>query len=266
MMPRNVVGKLGVVGAVAGGAMALADYNTQAEEIDKQVSAGLLSKEEAEAMKSNLIKKSAGSTVGAGVGTAIGSAIGSIIPGAGTIVGGLVGGWIGEKVGSWVGGAFSEDPKVAELQHDVDRLNALAENGNLHWTNVRAIRKRVEKANIAKDDKDDLLAQLDELDKDAIKRGDSRTRAVLAQSSTGQAVLAQAAETNRALTPDGAQTYAQAFDAKVDAPKVENSGNTTVTQVNNNSTNNTISSYGLTTRNGDDSVRSYRHANMATVG
>lgn len=266
MMPKNIVGKLGAVGAVAGGALAIADYNAQASEIDKQVEAGQLTQAEADAMKGNLIKKGAGSTVGAGVGTAIGSAIGSIIPGAGTIVGGMVGGWLGEKVGSWIGDALSEDPEVAKLQASVDQLDALAEQGNLHWTNVRAIRKRVEKANIDKDDKDDLLAQLDDLDKDAIKRGDSQTRAVLARSATGQVVLAQAAETNRAMTPNGSETYANAFNANAPAPKVENSGNTTVTQVNNNSTNNTIRSGGLETRNRDASLRDYRRGNYATVG
>ena len=266
MMPKNIVGKLGAVGAVAGGALAIADYNAQASEIDKQVEAGQLTQAEAEAMKGNLIKKGAGSTVGAGVGTAIGSAIGSIIPGAGTLVGGMVGGWLGEKVGSWIGDALSEDPEVAKLQASVDQLDALAEQGNLHWTNVRAIRKRVEKANIDKDDKDDLLAQLDDLDKDAIKRGDSQTRAVLARSATGQAVLAQAAETNRAMTPNGSETYANAFNANASAPKVENSGNTTVTQVNNNSTNNTIRSGGLESRNRDASLRDYRRGNYATVG
>ena len=266
MMPKNIVGKLGAVGAVAGGALAIADYNAQASEIDKQVEAGLLNKTEAETMKSNLVKKGAGSTVGAGVGTAIGSAIGSIIPGAGTLVGGMVGGWLGEKVGSWIGDALSEDPEVAKLQASVDQLDALAEQGNLHWTNVRAIRKRVEKANIDKDDKDDLLAQLDDLDKDAIKRGDSQTRAVLAQSATGQAVLAQAADTNRAMTPNGSETYANAFNANAPAPKVENSGNTTVTQVNNNSTNNMIRSGGLESRNRDASLRDYRRGNYATVG
>lgn len=266
MMPKNIVGKLGAVGAVAGGALAIADYNAQASEIDKQVEAGQLTQAEAEAMKGNLIKKGAGSTVGAGVGTAIGSAIGSIIPGAGTLVGGMVGGWLGEKVGSWIGDALSEDPEVAKLQASVDQLDALAEQGNLHWTNVRAIRKRVEKANIDKDDKDDLLAQLDDLDKDAIKRGDSQTRAVLAQSATGQAVLAQAADTNRAMTPNGSETYANAFNANAPAPKVENSGNTTVTQVNNNSTNNMIRSGGLESRNRDASLRDYRRGNYATVG
>lgn len=266
MMPKNIVGKLGAVGAVAGGALAIADYNTQASEIDKQVEAGQLTQAEAEAMKGNLIKKGAGSTVGAGVGTAIGSAIGSIIPGAGTLVGGMVGGWLGEKVGSWIGDALSEDPEVAKLQASVDQLDALAEQGNLHWTNVRAIRKRVEKANIDKDDKDDLLAQLDDLDKDAIKRGDSQTRAVLAQSATGQAMIAQAADTNRAMTPNGSETYANAFNANAPAPKVENSGNTTVTQVNNNSTNNTIRSGGLESRNRDASLRDYRRGNYATVG
>lgn len=266
MMPKNIVGKLGAVGAVAGGALAIADYNAQASEIDKQVEAGQLTQAEAEAMKGNLIKKGAGSTVGAGVGTAIGSAIGSIIPGAGTLVGGMVGGWLGEKVGSWIGDALSEDPEVAKLQASVDQLDALAEQGNLHWTNVRAIRKRVEKANIDKDDKDDLLAQLDDLDKDAIKRGDSQTRAVLAQSATGQAMLAQAADTNRAMTPNGSETYANAFNANAPAPKVENSGNTTVTQVNNNSTNNMIRSGGLESRNRDASLRDYRRGNYATVG
>lgn len=254
MMPKNIVGKLGAVGAVAGGALAIADYNAQAAEIDKQVEAGLLNKTEAETMKSNLVKKGAGSTVGAGVGTAIGSAIGSIIPGAGTIVGGMVGGWLGEKVGSWIGDALSEDPEVAKLQASVDQLDALAEQGNLHWTNVRAIRKRVEKANIDKDDKD------------AIKRGDSQTRAVLAQSATGQVVLAQAADTNRAMTPNGSETYANAFNANAPAQKVENSGNTTVTQVNNNSTNNMIRSGGLESRNRDASLRDYRRGNYATVG
>lgn len=266
MMPKGLVNKLPVVGAVAGGALAIADYNTQAAEIDKQVEAGLLNKSEAETLKSNLVKKGAGSTIGAGIGTAIGSTIGSIIPGAGTLVGGLVGGWLGEKVGSWVGESMGDDPEVAKLQARIDKLNALAEVGNLHWTNVRAIRKDVQTANIDQDDKNDLLEQLDELDKDAIKKGDARTRAVLARTSTGQAALAQAAPTNQALTPNGAQSYASAFDAKVDSPKVENSGNTTVTQVNNNSTNNTISSFGLTTRNGDDSLRNYRQANLATVG
>lgn len=267
MMPKNIVGKLGAVGAVAGGALAIADYNAQASEIDKQVDAGQLTQAEADAMKGNLIKKGAGSTVGAGVGTAIGSAIGSIIPGAGTIVGGMVGGWLGEKVGSWIGDALSEDPEVAKLQASVDQLDALAEQGNLHWTNVRAIRKRVEKANIDKDDKDDLLAQLDDLDKDAIKRGDSQTRAVLAQSATGQAMIAQAADTNRAMTPNGSETYANAFNANAPAPKVENSGNTTVTQVNNNnSTNNMIRSGGLESRNRDASLRDYRRGNYATVG
>ena len=266
MMPKNIVPKLGVVGAVAGGAMAIANYNAQAEEIDKQVARGELSEAEAEAMKSNLIKKGAGSTIGAGIGTAIGSTIGSIIPGAGTIVGGMVGGWLGEKVGGWIGDALSEDPKVAQLQARVDQLNELAENGNLHWTNVRAMRKDVQKANIDQDDKNDLLEQLDELDKDAIKRGDRRTRAVLARTSTGQAVLAQAAESNKALTPNGADTYAQAFNANTPAQKVENSGNTTVTQVNNNSTNNTIRSNGLESRNRDASLRDYRGGNLATVG
>lgn len=266
MMPKNIVGKLGAVGAVAGGALAIADYNAQASEIDKQVESGQLTQAEAEAMKGNLIKKGAGSTVGAGVGTTIGSAIGSIIPGAGTIVGGMVGGWLGEKVGSWIGDALSEDPEVAKLQASVDQLNALAEQGNLHWTNVRSIRKRVEKANIDKDDKDDLLAQLDDLDKDAIKRGDSQTRAVLAQSATGQAALALAADTNRAMTPNGSETYANAFNANAPAPKVENSGNTTVTQVNNNSTNNMIRSGGLESRNRDASLRDYRRGNYATVG
>lgn len=266
MMPKNIVPKLGVVGAVAGGAMAIADYNAQAEEIDKQVARGELSEAEAEAMKSNLIKKGAGSTIGAGIGTAIGSTIGSIIPGAGTIVGGMVGGWLGEKIGGWIGESMGDDPQVAKLQARIDNLNALAEEGNLHWTNVRAIRKDVQKANIDQDDKNDLLEQLDELDKDAIKKGDRRTRAVLARTSTGQAVLAQAAESNKALTPNGADTYAQAFNANAPAPKVENSGNTNVTQVNNNSTNNTIRSNGLESRNRDASHRDYRSGNLATVG
>lgn len=267
MMPKNVVGKLGVVGAVAGGAMAIADYNAQAEEIDQRIARGELSEAEADAMKGNLIKKGTGSTIGAGVGTAIGSAIGSIIPGAGTIVGGMVGGWLGEKVGSWVGDAMSEDPQVALLQERVDNLNELADKGNLHWTTVRALRKQVEEANIDQDDKNDLLEQLDDLDKDAIKKGaDSRTRAVLAKSSTGQAFLAQASETNMTLTPNGTETYAQAFDAKVQAPKAETGGNTTVTQVNNNSTNTTIRSGNLETRNRDASLADYRRGNFSTVG
>lgn len=266
MMPKGLVNKLPVVGAVAGGALAIADYNSQAAEIDKQVEAGLLNKSEAETVKSNLVKKGAGSTIGAGIGTAIGSTLGSIIPGAGTIVGGMVGGWLGEKIGGWIGESMGDDPQVAKLQARIDNLNALAEEGNLHWTNVRAMRKDVQEANIDQDDKNDLLEQLDELDKDAIKRGDRRTRDVLARTSTGQAVLAQAAETNRAMTPNGSETYANAFNANAPATKVENSGNTTVTQVNNNSTNNTIRSGGLKSRNRDASLRDYRRGNYATIG
>lgn len=266
MMPKNIVGKLGAVGAVAGGALAIADYNVQASEIDKQVEAGLLNKAEAEAMKGNLIKKGAGSTVGAGVGTAIGSAIGSIIPGAGTLVGGMVGGWLGEKVGSWIGDALAENPEAEKFQSRIDNLQARAERGVLHKTNISGVRKSIEKSSkLDADEKADLLEQLDELEKKAT-RASSKDRAILAQSATGQALLAQAAETNRAMTPNGSETYANAFNANAPAPKVENSGNTTVTQVNNNSTNNTIRSGGLESRNRDASLRDYRRGNYATVG
>ena len=266
MMPKNIVGKLGAVGAVAGGALAIADYNAQAAEIDKQVEAGQLTQAEAEAMKGNLIKKGAGSTVGAGVGTAIGSAIGSIIPGAGTLVGGLVGGWLGEKVGSWIGDALAENPEAEMFQSRIDDLQARAERGVLHKTNISGVRKSIEKSTkLDADEKADLLEQLDELEKKAT-RASSTDRSILAQSATGQAVLAQAAETNRAMTPNGSETYANAFNANAPAPKVENSGNTTVTQVNNNSTNNTIRSGGLESRNRDASLRDYRRGNYATVG
>lgn len=266
MMPKNIVGKLGAVGAVAGGALAIADYNSQASEIDKQVEAGLLNQAEAEAMKGNLIKKGAGSTVGAGVGTAIGSAIGSIIPGAGTLVGGMVGGWLGEKVGSWIGDAFAENPEAEKFQSRIDALQARADRGVLHKTNLKGLRERIEKSSkLDSDEKDDLLEQLDELEKKTTRVSD-KDRAILARSATGQAVLAQAAETNRAMTPNGSETYANAFNANAPAPKVENSGNTTVTQVNNNSTNNTIRSGGLESRNRDASLRNYRRGNYATVG
>ena len=266
MMPKNIVGKLGAVGAVAGGALAIADYNAQASEIDKQVEAGQLTQAEAEAMKGNLIKKGAGSTVGAGVGTAIGSAIGSIIPGAGTIVGGLVGGWLGEKVGSWIGDALAENPEAEMFQSRIDDLQARAERGVLHKTNISGVRKSIEKSTkLDADEKADLLEQLDELEQKAT-RASSKDRAILAQSATGQAVLAQAADTNRAMTPNGSETYANAFNANAPAPKVENSGNTTVTQVNNNSTNNTIRSGALESRNRDASLRDYRRGNYATVG
>lgn len=266
MMPKNIVGKLGAVGAVAGGALAIADYNAQASEIDKQVESGQLTQAEAEAMKGNLIKKGAGSTVGAGVGTAIGSAIGSIIPGAGTLVGGMVGGWLGEKVGSWIGDAFAENPEAEMFQSRIDALQARADRGVLHKTNISGLRKSIEKSSkLDADEKDDLLEQLDELEKKTT-RASAKDRAILAQSATGQAVLAQAAETNRAMTPNGSETYANAFNANAPAPKVENSGNTTVTQVNNNSTNNTIRSGGLESRNRDASLRDYRRGNYATVG
>lgn len=266
MMPKNIVGKLGAVGAVAGGALAIADYNAQASEIDKQVEAGQLTQAEAEAMKGNLIKKGAGSTVGAGVGTAIGSAIGSIIPGAGTLVGGMVGGWLGEKVGSWIGDALAENPEAELFQSRIDDLQARAERGVLHKTNISGVRKSIEKSTkLDADEKADLLEQLDELEQKAT-RASSKDRAILAQSATGQAVLAQAADTNRAMTPNGSETYANAFNANAPAPKVENSGNTTVTQVNNNSTNNMIRSGGLESRNRDASLRDYRRGNYATVG
>lgn len=266
MMPKNIVGKLGAVGAVAGGALAIADYNAQASEIDKQVEAGQLTQAEAEAMKGNLIKKGAGSTVGAGVGTAIGSAIGSIIPGAGTLVGGMVGGWLGEKVGSWIGDALAENPEAELFQSRIDDLQARAERGVLHKTNISGVRKSIEKSTkLDADEKADLLEQLDELEQKAT-RASSKDRAILAQSATGQAVLAQAADTNRSMTPNGSETYANAFNANAPAPKVENSGNTTVTQVNNNSTNNTIRSGGLESRNRDASLRDYRRGNYATVG
>lgn len=266
MMPKNIVGKLGAVGAVAGGALAIADYNAQASEIDKQVESGQLTQAEAEAMKSNLIKKGAGSTIGAGIGTAIGSTIGSIIPGAGTIVGGMVGGWLGEKVGSWIGDAFAENPEAEMFQSRIDELQARADRGVLHKTNISGLRKSIEKSSkLDADEKDDLLEQLDELEKKTT-RASAKDRAILAQSATGQAVLAQAAETNRAMTPNGSETYANAFNANAPAPKVENSGNTTVTQVNNNSTNNTIRSGGLESRNRDASLRDYRRGNYATVG
>lgn len=266
MMPKNIVGKLGAVGAVAGGALAIADYNAQAAEIDKQVEAGLLNKTEAETMKSNLVKKGAGSTVGAGVGTAIGSAIGSIIPGAGTLVGGLVGGWLGEKVGSWIGDALAENPEAEMFQSRIDDLQTRAERGVLHKTNISGVRKSIEKSTkLDADEKADLLEQLDELEKKAT-RASSKDRSILAQSATGQAVLAKAADTNRAMTPNGSETYANAFNANAPAPKVENSGNTTVTQVNNNSTNNMFRSGGLESRNRDASLRDYRRGNYATVG
>lgn len=266
MMPKGLVNKLPVVGAVAGGALAIADYNTQAAEIDKQVEAGLLNKAEAETMKSNLVKKGAGSTIGAGIGTAIGSTLGSIIPGAGTIVGGMVGGWLGEKVGSWIGDALTENPEAEKFQSRIDALQARAERGVLHKTNLKGLRERIEKSSkLDADEKDDLLEQLDELEKKTT-RVSAKDRAILARSATGQAVLAQAADTNRAMTPNGSETYANAFNANAPAPKVENSGNTTVTQVNNNSTNNTIRSGGLESRNRDASLRDYRRGNYATVG
>lgn len=266
MMPKGLVNKLPVVGAVAGGALAIADYNTQAAEIDKQVEAGLLNKSEAETMKSNLVKKGAGSTIGAGIGTAIGSTLGSIIPGAGTFVGSMVGGWLGEKVGSWIGDAFAENPEAEMFQSQIDELQARADRGVLHKTNISGLRKSIEKSSkLDADEKDDLLEQLDELEKKTT-RASAKDRAILARSATGQAVLAQAAETNRAMTPNGSETYANAFNANAPAPKVENSGNTTVTQVNNNSTNNTIRSGGLESRNRDASLRDYRRGNYATVG
>ena len=265
-MPTGLVNKLAVVGAAAGGAVAIADYNTQAAEIDKQVEAGFLNKSEAETMKSNLVKKGAGSTVGAGIGTAIGSTLGSIIPGAGTIVGGMVGGWLGEKVGSWIGDAFAENPEAEKFQSRIDALQARAERGVLHKTNLKGLRERIEKSSkLDADEKDDLLEQLDELEKKTT-RVSAKDRAILARSATGQAVLAQAADTNRAMTPNGSETYANAFNANAPAPKVENSGNTTVTQVNNNSTNNMIRSGGLESRNRDASLRDYRRGNYATVG
>ena len=266
LMPKGLVNKLPVVGAVAGGALAIADYNTQAAEIDKQVEAGFLNKSEAETMKSNLVKKGAGSTIGAGIGTAIGSTLGSIIPGAGTLVGGMVGGWLGEKVGSWIGDALAENPEAEKFQSRIDALQARAERGVLHKTNLKGLRERIEKSSkLDADEKDDLLEQLDELEKKTT-RVSAKDRAILARSATGQAVLAQAADTNRAMTPNGSETYANAFNANAPAPKVENSGNTTVTQVNNNSTNNTIRSGGLETRNRDASLRDYRRGNYATVG
>ena len=266
LMPKGLVNKLPVVGAVAGGALAIADYNTQAAEIDKQVEAGLLNKAEAETMKSNLVKKGAGSTIGAGIGTAIGSTLGSIIPGAGTLVGGMVGGWLGDKIGGWIGDAFAENPEAEKFQSQIDKLQARADRGVLHKTNLKGLRERIEKSSkLDSDEKDDLLEQLDELEKKTT-RVSAKDRAILARSATGQAVLAQAAETNRAMTPNGADTYANAFNANAPAPKVENSGNTTVTQVNNNSTNNTIRSGGLESRNRDASLRDYRRGNYPTVG
>lgn len=266
LMPKGLVNKLPVVGAVAGGALAIADYNTQAAEIDKQVEAGFLNKSEAETMKSNLVKKGAGSTIGAGIGTAIGSTLGSIIPGAGTLVGGMVGGWLGDKIGGWIGDAFAENPEAEKFQSRIDALQARAERGVLHKTNLKGLRERIEKSSkLDADEKDDLLEQLDELEKKTT-RVSAKDRAILARSATGQAVLAQAAESNKALTPNGSETYANAFNANAPAPKVENSGNTTVTQVNNNSTNNTIRSGGLESRNRDASLRDYRRGNYATVG
>ena len=266
LMPKGLVNKLPVVGAVAGGALAIADYNTQAAEIDKQVEAGFLNKSEAETMKSNLVKKGAGSTIGAGIGTAIGSTLGSIIPGAGTLVGGMVGGWLGEKVGGWIGDALAENPEAEKFQSRIDALQARADRGVLHKTNLKGLRERIEKSSkLDADEKDDLLEQLDELEKKTT-RVSAKDRAILARSATGQAVLAQAADTNRAMTPNGSETYANAFNANAPAPKVENSGNTTVTQVNNNSTNNTIRSGGLESRNRDASLRDYRRGNYATVG
>lgn len=265
LMPKNMVSKIPVVGAVAGGALAIADYNDQAEQIDEQVRAGNLTQAEGEALKRNAIKKGAGSTAGAALGASIGATVGSVIPGLGTIVGGFVGGYLGEKIGGLVGDSFSEDPKVAKLNHQIDVLEAQADSGQVNGTSIRNMKKTVDSANIDPDAKAELNERLDKLNRRGVQKRDT-ARTVLAQSVGGQLMVAQASPTNQALTPNGAQSYASAFDAKVEAPRVENSGNTNVMQVNNNSTNNTISSFGLTTRNADDSLRRYRQSNFATIG
>lgn len=268
LMPKNLVNKIPVIGAVAGGALAIADYNDQAEQIDEQVRAGNLTQAEGEALKRNAAKKGAGSTAGTAVGASIGATVGSIIPGLGTIVGGFVGGYLGEKIGGLLGDSFSEDPKVAELNHQIDVLEAqaLTPNGaQVNGATIRNMKKTIDSANIDPDAKAELNERLDRLNKRVVQKRDT-ARTVLTHSVGGQPMVAQASPTNQALTPNGAQSYASAFDAKVEAPRVENSGNTNVMQVNNNSTNNTISSFGLTTRNGDDSLRRYRQSNFATIG
>lgn len=265
LMPKNLVSRIPVIGAVAGGALAIADYNDQAEQIDEQVRAGNITQAEGEALKRNAAKKGAGSTAGAALGASIGATVGSIVPGLGTIVGGFVGGYLGEKIGGLVGDSFSEDPKVAELNHRIDVLEVQADSGQVNGATIRNMKKTIDSANIDPDAKAELNERLDKLNRRVVQKRDT-ARTVIAQSVGGQPMVAQASPTNQALTSNGAQSYASAFDAKVEAPRVENSGNTNVMQVNNTSTNNTISSFGLTTRNGDDSLRRYRQSNFATIG
>lgn len=279
----NLARRIPLIGAVAGGGLALMDYNSGAKEIDEAVKSGAISKEKAQIMKSNLAKKSAGSAVGAGIGTAIGSVVGSVIPVGGTIIGGAIGGWLGEKIGSWVGEQAGANPAMAEYEGVLRDLEKLKATGDLDASNVKEkYRMMMRDSNLTDDEKAELTQKFQELYDYARKNPTKNVYNPQSDLSVANdmADLAQASEAgmarnqvnptvaknaNTGLAINGAETYNNAFENSRPEPQTQPSNNN-VTQVNQFANNTNVTRFPLTSRDQSDSLRAYRQSNMATVG
>lgn len=101
---------------VAGALLSLGMGASEYSDVNKQVEAGELTKEEAKKEKTKVVAGTAGEAGGALAGAAAGAAIGSVVPLLGTAIGGLigagVGAWLGRKGGNKVAEMVSADPDV----------------------------------------------------------------------------------------------------------------------------------------------------------
>lgn len=102
--------KIPVVGTLVSGLVNAYDYNEYADDLDKQVKEGKITKAEAENQKTVKKGSTIGSTIGAGIGTTLGLALGPI----GSIVGGMAGEYLGDKIGGFIGGWFKEEESPKE--------------------------------------------------------------------------------------------------------------------------------------------------------
>lgn len=97
----------GAVGALAGGVMAVSDY----QDIKAQEAAGTITAEDAKKAKGGVIGEAGGGIAGAAAGAAAGAIAGSVVPLVGTaiggIIGGILGGWGGGKAGKAGGEAVA---------------------------------------------------------------------------------------------------------------------------------------------------------------
>lgn len=112
--------RIPIAGALLSVGMGAAEY----ADVDKQVEAGELTKEEAKKEKTKVVAGTAGEAGGALAGAAAGAAIGSVVPLIGTAIGGLigagVGAWLGRKGGNKVAEMVSSEPDVKKTTVDAD--------------------------------------------------------------------------------------------------------------------------------------------------